>query len=52
VLEKASDVLPHADEIARYDILLFSKSRFEQEAKDGMDNKASTLHDIESFTDR
>lgn len=43
VLEKAGDMLPHADEIATYDILLFSKSRFEQEAKDGMDNKASIL---------
>jgi hypothetical protein len=41
VLEKAKDNLPAADEIATYDILLFSKSRFEQEAKDGMDDKVN-----------
>jgi hypothetical protein len=39
VLEKAKDHLPEADEIAAYDIILFSKSRFEQEAKDGTDEK-------------
>ena len=44
VLEKNRDVLPNADEIASYDILLFSKSRFEQEAKDGMDDKVFISH--------
>jgi hypothetical protein len=39
VLEKAKDVLPAANEIASYDIVLFSKTRFEQEAKDGLDDK-------------
>lgn len=43
ILEKNKDVLPNADEIASYDILLFSKSRFEQEAKDGMDDKVGHL---------
>jgi hypothetical protein len=39
VLERAKDVLPSPNEIANHDILLFSKTRFEQEAKDGQDDK-------------
>ncbi|KIW03203.1 uncharacterized protein PV09_05429 [Verruconis gallopava] len=45
-LEKSKDRLPDADEIATYDILLFSKTRFEQEAKDGQDDKGRTTSNV------
>jgi hypothetical protein len=44
VLEKAKDPLPAVDKIAGYDIVLFSKTRFEQEAKDGLDDKVPGDH--------
>jgi hypothetical protein len=36
---RAKDPLPPAKELAEYDIILFSKQRFDQEAADGSDNK-------------
>jgi hypothetical protein len=39
VIDKPKDKLPRASEFAKFDIVLFSKSRFEAEHKDGQDQQ-------------
>jgi hypothetical protein len=39
IIKDKKDKLPPPEELVDFDIILFSKSRFEQEAKDGSDNQ-------------
>jgi SNF2 family DNA or RNA helicase len=43
LMEEPKSVLPAADEIRGYDLILFSRSRFELEVKDGADDRGRRL---------
>ena len=43
LMEEPKSVLPAADEIRGYDVILFSRSRFELEVKDGSDDRGRRL---------
>jgi hypothetical protein len=45
-IEDTSDALPPADALMRFDILLFSKTRFEKEHDDGSDSQGRTRNNL------
>jgi hypothetical protein len=43
LMEEPKSVLPAADELRGYDVILFSRGRFEMEVKDGSDDRGRRL---------
>jgi hypothetical protein len=43
LMEEPKSVLPAADELRGYDVIIFSRSRFELEAKDGSDDRGRRM---------
>jgi len=41
-MKDSSDRLPPAEDLMKYDMILFSKSRFEKEHDDGSDSQVNT----------
>lgn len=48
VMEELRSVLPPPDELRRYDLVLFSRNRFEQEIKDGSDDQGRRLARVQA----
>ncbi|OOF98162.1 hypothetical protein ASPCADRAFT_394972 [Aspergillus carbonarius ITEM 5010] len=48
VLQNSSDLTPSPEELLQYDIVLFSKVRFEKEAGEAIDNKRNSIAPEES----
>jgi hypothetical protein len=46
IMEKNTDQLPSAKRLMEYDVILFSKSRFESEATDGVDDQGRNSNNI------
>ena len=46
VIDSSKTELPSAVQLAKYDIILFSKSRFERESRDGSDQHGRTLANV------
>lgn len=42
VMENSKQILPHPDDLRTYDVVLFSRKRFDDEARDGQDDSGRT----------